>query len=275
MEEQELVLPKEEEGSERRGRDPLIVQVRTIGDFLSGDGPSHFKMESEEETHRRWDSEWQEFLKSVSWLSPAPSPPPSEEDAKDFQVPLGRVKEEPQEESCGEARGEAVLPRDPNISGNTWMDREKLDFCMKFQVRKSLEDAIVKPPRLEEEPLETVIVHLPWEIKQESDGEANSLECEGQVLKHEEKTFQLERSEEIDTGKSPLKEVERSFFRGPGIEERSGRPQGPEWHSGRRGNQIFLYEDGDQNLYETSFDSGKKTRTNSSQRWYSAILTYR
>ncbi|KAM6471903.1 tigger transposable element-derived protein 1-like isoform 2-T2 [Liasis olivaceus] len=138
MEEQELVVPKEEEGSERRGRDPLIVQVRTIGDFLSGDGPSHFKTESEEETHRRWDSQWQEFLKRVAGLPPAPAP--LEEDAKDFQVPLGRVKEEPQEESCGEARGEAVLPRDPNIGGNAWMDREKLDFCMKVKVEEPLEE---------------------------------------------------------------------------------------------------------------------------------------
>ncbi|KAM6472026.1 uncharacterized protein PHA67_003274 isoform 4-T6 [Liasis olivaceus] len=138
MEEQELVVPKEEEGSERRGRDPLIVQVRTIGDFLSGDGPSHFKTESEEETHRRWDSQWQEFLKRVAGLPPAPAP--LEEDAKDFQVPLGRVKEEPQEESCGDARGEAVLPRDPNIGGNAWMDREKLDFCMKVKVEEPLEE---------------------------------------------------------------------------------------------------------------------------------------
>ncbi|XP_007441153.2 tigger transposable element-derived protein 1-like [Python bivittatus] len=140
MEEQKLVVPKEEEGSEKGEGEPLIVQVRTIEDFLSRDGPSHIKPESEEETHRYWDSEWQEFLKSVSWLSPAPSPPPSEEDAKDFQVPLGRVKEEPQEEGCGEARGEVVLPRDPNIGGKAWMDREKLDSFVKVKVEEPLEE---------------------------------------------------------------------------------------------------------------------------------------
>ncbi|KAK9405685.1 hypothetical protein NXF25_004459, partial [Crotalus adamanteus] len=89
-------------------------------------GHPHIKTESEEETHRYWDTEWHEFLKSVAWLSPA-SPPPSEEDAKDFQGSLGRVREEPRQGSSGEA------PRDPNVRGKAWIGRKKLESCRKMK----------------------------------------------------------------------------------------------------------------------------------------------
>ncbi|ETE66675.1 hypothetical protein L345_07540, partial [Ophiophagus hannah] len=84
MEEQELVVHKEEvveeeeeededeEGGMEReqGGEPIVVQVKTIEDFMNrGSGLPHIKTESEEETHRYWDSEWHEFLKSVAWLS--------------------------------------------------------------------------------------------------------------------------------------------------------------------------------------------------------------
>ncbi|KAK9405686.1 hypothetical protein NXF25_004460 [Crotalus adamanteus] len=129
MEEQKHVVCKEEEGTEKAGRDPLIVQVRSIGDFLTNDSPSHIKMESEDELYQCWDSERQEHLKRVAGF---PTPPSLlEDDAKDFQFPLGRVKEDLQEESSGEARGKTLLQRDLNISGKAWMGREKLDFCMK------------------------------------------------------------------------------------------------------------------------------------------------
>ncbi|XP_063148793.1 zinc finger protein 22-like [Candoia aspera] len=133
MEEQRLVVPKEEEGTERGEGEPLVVQVRTVEDFLAGDGPSHIKPESEEESHQHWDSQWQEFLKRVAGR-PAP-PPPLEEDAKDFQDPLGRVKEGPQEESSGGARGEAVLQGDPNVGGKA---HACLDCGKSFSERASL-----------------------------------------------------------------------------------------------------------------------------------------
>lgn len=65
--------------------------------------------------------------------------PPLEEDAKDFQFPLGRVKEGPQKESSKEARREAVLQSDPNISGKAWTGREKLDYCVKVKMEEPLE----------------------------------------------------------------------------------------------------------------------------------------
>lgn len=132
MEEQRLVVPKEEEeGIENGGRDPLIVQVRTLGDFLTQDGTSHLKPESKDKMHQCWDSQWQEFLKSVAGLPIAP--PPLEENAADSQASLGRDKEDPQEESSGEARGKSVRQRDSSIDRKAWMGREKLDSSVKVE----------------------------------------------------------------------------------------------------------------------------------------------
>uniref|UniRef100_A0A2D4HXY3 Uncharacterized protein n=1 Tax=Micrurus lemniscatus lemniscatus TaxID=129467 RepID=A0A2D4HXY3_MICLE len=65
------------------------------------------------------NSQWQEFLENVA------TAPLLEEDAKDFQFPLGRVKEEP-EENSEEARGE--LQSDPNISGKSLGGQGKAGF---------------------------------------------------------------------------------------------------------------------------------------------------
>lgn len=145
MEEQKCVVCKEEEeeeGTENGGRDPLIVQVWSTGDFLTNDSPSHIKMESEDELlHQCRDSQRQELLKRVAGF---PTPPSLLEDNKDFQFPLGRVEEDLQEESSGEARGKALLQRDLNVSGKAWMGREKLDFCMKVKVEETLEEVDLK-----------------------------------------------------------------------------------------------------------------------------------
>ncbi|XP_070600019.1 tigger transposable element-derived protein 1-like [Erythrolamprus reginae] len=140
MEEQELVVHEEEVveeaeeeeeddageeeeggGAEREEGEPIVVQVKTIEDFLNRGNPPHIKTESEEETHRYWDTEWHEFLKSVAWLSPGQSPPPLEEDARDFQASLGRVKEVAQE---GSSSG------DPNVRG---IGRRRLDSCRRMK----------------------------------------------------------------------------------------------------------------------------------------------
>lgn len=139
MEEQRLVVPKEEEeGTENGGRDPLIVQVRTLGDFLTRDGTSHLKPESKDEMHQCWDSQWQEFLKSVAGLPIAP--PPLEENSADSQASLGRDEEDPQEESSGEARGKYVLQKDPSIDRKAWMGKEKLDSSVKVKVEEIQEE---------------------------------------------------------------------------------------------------------------------------------------
>ncbi|KAL7986455.1 hypothetical protein Chor_011621 [Crotalus horridus] len=137
MAEQRLVVPREA-GTENEGRDPVIVPVRTTGDCLTSNGPSHVKLESQEEIHQCWDSHLQNFLKRVAELPSAL--PPLEEDATDTQAPLGRDKEDLQEENSGWSRGEPMLQMDPNISGKAWMDREKLDFCMKVQVEETLKE---------------------------------------------------------------------------------------------------------------------------------------
>ncbi|XP_060543998.1 uncharacterized protein LOC132710802 [Pantherophis guttatus] len=179
-----VVVCKEKEGTDNGRRGPFIVQVRTIRDFLTEDGPSHLKMESEDEIHQCWDSQRQELLKRAARFPAAPSL--LEEDDKDFLASLERVKEDLQEESSGKTRGEAVPQRDPNISGKAWMGREKLDFCMKVKMEEevdlesqgalhlrqfilqdaeeapqALEDTKLKSPKLEEEAFEIVKVKLP------------------------------------------------------------------------------------------------------------------
>ncbi|XP_026577826.1 tigger transposable element-derived protein 1-like [Pseudonaja textilis] len=142
MEEQELVVHKEEVveeeeeedeeegggggGTEREQGEPIVVQVKTIEDFMNrGSGLTHIKTESEEETHRYWDSEWHDFLKSVAWLSPGP--PSSEEEVRDFQASLERAREEAREGSSGEATPDA------NVRGKAWIGRKKLDSCRKMK----------------------------------------------------------------------------------------------------------------------------------------------
>ncbi|KAG8127576.1 hypothetical protein E2320_014486 [Naja naja] len=108
MEDQWLVVPKEEEeeeGTECGRKDSLIVQ---------------------------------EFLKSVPGL-PTP-PPPLEENATDSQASLGRDKEDPQQASSGETRRESVLQRDPNIYGKTRMGREKLHSSVKVKMEETQEE---------------------------------------------------------------------------------------------------------------------------------------
>ncbi|ETE66677.1 hypothetical protein L345_07542, partial [Ophiophagus hannah] len=241
MEEQRLVVIKEEERTENGGRDPFIVQVRTIGDSLTGAGPSHIKMESQEEIHQRWDFQWQEFLKRVAALPAAL--PPLDDDARGFPVPWGRIKENPPEESSGEARGESVLQRDPNISGKAWMDREKLDFCMKVKVEESLEEVdlgsqwplqlrqfgpqdaeqhqeVSNPQRPKkgeewgtqnpEDPQPSTSYASGSDVPENTDnyeyfqGFISNLmltECDGYGTTHKKKTFQVGRSEEIDFGR--------------------------------------------------------------------------
>ncbi|XP_034269018.2 tigger transposable element-derived protein 1-like [Pantherophis guttatus] len=142
MEEQQLVVPKEEEeeeeGTESERRNPLIVQVRTLGDVLTQDRPSHPNSESKEEMHQCWNSQWQEFLKSVAGL-PIP-PPPLEKNGTDSQASLGRDKEDPQQESSGEGR-ESMFQGDPNVSGKLWTGREKVDSFVKVKVEETLEEA--------------------------------------------------------------------------------------------------------------------------------------
>ncbi|KAG8127579.1 hypothetical protein E2320_014487 [Naja naja] len=225
MEEQRLVVIKEEERTEN-GRDPFIVQVRTIGDSLTGAGPSHIKMESQEEIHQRWDFQWQEFLKRVAALPAAL--PPLDDDARGFPVPWGRIKENPPpEESSGEARGESMLQRDPNISGKAWMDREKLDFCMKVKVEESLEEVDLGSqwplqlrqfgPQDAEQHQEVSNPQRPkkgeeWGIPIPALYDTNISqiggrglgdcdECDGYGTTHKKKTFQVGRSEEIDFGR--------------------------------------------------------------------------
>ncbi|XP_070600007.1 tigger transposable element-derived protein 1-like isoform X3 [Erythrolamprus reginae] len=156
MEEQWLEGPREEEdkeeGTESGSGDPFVGQMRTLED-LTWDRTSILNSEL---MHQSWDSQWQEFVEPVAWL-PLP-PPPLGENGTDSQASWGRDKEDPQQESSGEARKESVLQGDPNIGGKAWMGREQLDSSMKMKTQGeiNLESLVLLPLSSQdaEDPLE-------------------------------------------------------------------------------------------------------------------------
>lgn len=89
MEEQEPLAAKLEERSEAGERDLHSVQVGTVGEFLTREGPPPIKEEPVEGLHQCWESQWQKFLKTVE--SPEKgqeSPAQPAEDTKEFQDAL-------------------------------------------------------------------------------------------------------------------------------------------------------------------------------------------
>ncbi|XP_026577822.1 uncharacterized protein LOC113450751 [Pseudonaja textilis] len=197
-EEKGVVVCKEKEGTENGGRDPFIVQVRTIRGFLTKDGPSHIKMESEDEIHQSWDSQRQELLKRTAGFPAAPSL--LEEDTKDFLASLGRVKEDLQEGSSGKTGGKAVPQRDPNINRKVRVGRKKLDFCMKVKGEETLVEVDLESQRL---------LHLRQFIPQDAEEMPQNLEGTKlkppkfeeeafEIVKMHKKTFQGGRSEKAD-----------------------------------------------------------------------------
>ncbi|XP_062977829.1 zinc finger protein 850-like [Elgaria multicarinata webbii] len=288
----------EEQGPEVGGRD---LHVARAGEFLTAEGLPQIKQEPAEEPQQCWESQWQEFLKKVE--SPhqrrdgSPQPEP-EADTKEFQASLKgeaeasrRVRGEPATRAhpdiCGEGR-EAYENLDAHVKVKEEMlDEEPVDlegqrhwyfrqFCYQGadgpdETSGPLGEEIVKSPKSEEEDsLDIVKLQLPLEVKQESDWEAGSLECDEQMLKNEEETFELERPGETGICEVPLEGAEETRFWGPEVDLKPGSPQGPEWHPGKRAKQGFLCEESDQNLPE-SFQCRKKTGASSGQRWHQAI----
>ncbi|KAL8213219.1 UNVERIFIED_CONTAM: hypothetical protein K2H54_061408 [Gekko kuhli] len=56
--------PKLEESLKVEGKDPHVVQVGTIQEFLPGSAPQTVKQDPEEGL-QQWESQWQEFLKTM------------------------------------------------------------------------------------------------------------------------------------------------------------------------------------------------------------------
>ncbi|XP_061469473.1 uncharacterized protein LOC133378875 [Rhineura floridana] len=303
MEEEEPAASKPEESSAAGEEDPHVVQVGTTQGFLTGEGPQlQVKQEPEEGLQQRWESQWQEFLKTVEESplqerggSQLPQPWP-EDDTKGFQASLKRVTDDtqwPGGEDTVRSRpdvGGEPQEADQNLGSRVKVKEEILDeeadseaqwqhfhqFCDQGadgaeKTSGAPSDMTVKSPKSEEDPLDIVKLQIPLEVKQESDWEANSLDCDSQVLKNEEETFELERPRDLGVGGMPLERAEGVFFWGPGGEIKPGSQQGPEWHLGKSVKRGFLYEEGGQSLYETTFQCRKKISPNSGQRCLQAI----
>lgn len=60
---QELGRSKAEEMLDIKGRDPHVVHVGTIGEFLAGATPQHLRKEPDEGLQQCWEGQWQEFLR--------------------------------------------------------------------------------------------------------------------------------------------------------------------------------------------------------------------
>ncbi|XP_062978663.1 zinc finger and SCAN domain-containing protein 31-like [Elgaria multicarinata webbii] len=103
QESQPEIKMEETTGSEASGRlaaaserDPHVVQVGTIKEFLTGEAPPQIKQEPEEGLQQRWESQWQEFLKTVEsphsgWRHLKLPEPVSEEDTKEFQASFKEI----------------------------------------------------------------------------------------------------------------------------------------------------------------------------------------
>ncbi|XP_077187067.1 uncharacterized protein LOC143834277 [Paroedura picta] len=96
MEKHSLAGPKTDDGLEAGRREPHVTQVGTIREFLAGSAPPQIKQEPEEGLQQRWETQWQEFLKTVEsphlgWRHLKLPEPMSEEESKEFQASLKEI----------------------------------------------------------------------------------------------------------------------------------------------------------------------------------------
>ncbi|XP_042306435.1 zinc finger protein 2 homolog isoform X1 [Sceloporus undulatus] len=296
MEQQETSAPVMTVKAAEEGKGPHLVHATTTGEFPVEGVLDQIKEEPEEGAEECWESQWQEFLKTVesphhgtndseplqSWL---------EEETKAFQTSLKRTADAT---PC--PGGEDVAYTHPQVGQETYKNQvscpvkeeeEDTDLerqhdqqpfspqCHQGSDRPQETsgppgDVNLKSPKLEEEdPRDIVKIQLPLEVKKESDWEASSLDGDGQVLKdeEEEETFQVEKPRGIGICEIPPEDTKETFFWRPRMETKPGSPQGPEWHP----RKTFIYEKVDPSLYETTFQCRKKEGTKNGQQWHQTI----
>ncbi|XP_034963445.1 zinc finger and SCAN domain-containing protein 30 [Zootoca vivipara] len=96
MEEQDPTEPGSQEKLEAGEREPQVVQVGTVKEFLTGEGPAQVKLEPEEALQERWENQGQEFLKTMEspcsgWRHLRLPEPISEADTKEFQASFKEI----------------------------------------------------------------------------------------------------------------------------------------------------------------------------------------
>ncbi|XP_054832498.1 uncharacterized protein LOC129327765 [Eublepharis macularius] len=289
MEEQEPPAAKPEERLAAGGRDLRVVQIRTIGEHLPLEVLQQIKQEPVEDQEQCWDAQWQKFLKTPyqGWETSKWPQPSSADDSKENQdffnsETVGRLWPRGECENYSLGEGDET---NRNLDSSVKVKEEILDkdiislemdhqhfrqFCYQGnegsqEILEPLGDVVVKSPKLEEEPLEIVKLQLPMEIKQESDWEASSQECDGHMHKNEEGPFELERLEPGSINGRSLGRAEGNFFWGPEMDEKHGSQQ--EWRSGNcPASTAFLCEDVEQNSDDSTSQGRKKTVTDSEEQ---------
>ncbi|XP_053147422.1 zinc finger protein 436-like [Hemicordylus capensis] len=119
MEEQDPAGPKPWKKMEVGGRDPHVVQVGTIREFLTEEGPPQIKQEPHEGLPQCWEAQWQEFLRTMQaphsgWKNPPLPQTWSEEDSRDIQASFKGVADASQW-----SRGEHLAQTLPGRRGET------------------------------------------------------------------------------------------------------------------------------------------------------------
>ncbi|XP_053147372.1 uncharacterized protein LOC128343039 isoform X1 [Hemicordylus capensis] len=144
MEEQDLTGPETKENLAAGGRDPHVVQVGTIREFLTAATPRQIKKEPDEGLQQRWEAQWQEFLKAMQppqsgWENPPLPQPWSQQDSKAFQASFRAIVETSQQ-----PRGECVVHTLPGHSSEAC---ERLDSPVRVKKEILDEDASLESRR--------------------------------------------------------------------------------------------------------------------------------
>ncbi|XP_061475866.1 zinc finger and SCAN domain-containing protein 12-like isoform X2 [Rhineura floridana] len=139
MEEQDIAGSRLWDGMPGEGkRGPQVVHVGSIGTLLSKSSPQQIKREPEEGLQQHWETQWQEFLKSVQAPNLGSQPHPvSGEEAKDFQASFRGVANATQW-----PRGGWVTQALPGLNGEVHRVYRSFDSFVKVKEEVANEGAI-------------------------------------------------------------------------------------------------------------------------------------
>ncbi|XP_032998209.1 zinc finger protein 397-like [Lacerta agilis] len=139
MEEQDTAGSKLWQGMQGEGkRVPQVVNVGSIGTFMSKDLPPQIKREPEERLKQHWETQWQQFLQSVQAPDSRSQPHPiSGEEAKEIQASFQGVAKAAQW-----PRGGWVTQAVPGLGGEAQKVYRSLDSFVKVKEEAASEGAL-------------------------------------------------------------------------------------------------------------------------------------